>query len=463
MRRMSLLAKFGVLSFVVIALLGLVLANTLRTVIANRGLADARLAAEVAVRVGIQTQLTPEDLDHGIGPARRRLLDTGVYGGATDQVIARIKVWNHARTIVYSDDPGLVGQTAHEQEDLDEAFRGETHAEIVDADYAGQDADYAALLATHGELLEVYVPIWFADQPSPAGVFELYLPWRPVAAQIARDTRVLYLVLAGGLTLLYAALFRIVAHASADLQRQVRHNAHLVRQLIQTSEAERARLAAELHDGPVQGLSALGYELHRIVRRVDPDAQADTSALLDNVQRQLGAEVRRLRTVMTELRPAALDEQGLVAALRDHAASFAGQTGLPCEVDIEFEGRLAPEHETILFRVAQEALANVAKHAKAAATQVALVDRGQGVTLTVADDGIGFAPERMAALAKQGHFGLVGMRERVEMAGGRWSVRSAPGSGTTVTATLPCQPVPAADLAGSTAVPGSDRRQRGRA
>jgi signal transduction histidine kinase len=439
MRRMSLLAKFGVLSFVVIALLGLVLANTLRTVIANRGLADARLAAEVAVRVGIQTQLTPEDLDHGIGPARRRLLDTGVYGGATDRVIARIKVWNHARTIVYSDDPGLVGQTAHEQEDLDEAFRGETHAEIVDADYAGQDADYAALLATHGELLEVYVPIWFADQPSPAGVFELYLPWRPVAAQIARDTRVLYLVLAGGLTLLYAALFRIVAHASADLQRQVRHNAHLVRQLIQTSEAERARLAAELHDGPVQGLSALGYELHRIVRRVDPDAQADTSALLDDVQQQLGAEVRRLRTVMTELRPAALDEQGL----RDHAASFASQTGLPCEVDIVFEGRLAPEHETILFRVAQEALANVAKHAKAATTQVVLVDRGQGVTLTVADDGIGFAPERMAALAKQGHFGLVGMRERVEMAGGRWSVRSAPGSGTTVTATLPCQPVPA--------------------
>jgi hypothetical protein len=118
MRRMSLLAKFGVLSFVVIALLGLVLANTLRTVIANRGRADARLAAEVAVRVGIQSQLTLEDLDHGIGPARRRLLDTGVYGGATDQVIARIKVWNHARTIVYSDDPGLVGQTAHDQEDL---------------------------------------------------------------------------------------------------------------------------------------------------------------------------------------------------------------------------------------------------------------------------------------------------------------------------------------------------------
>jgi signal transduction histidine kinase len=443
---MSLLAKFGVLSFAVTALLGLALANTLRTVIANRGLADASLAAEVAVRVGIQSQLTQEDLDRGISPARRRLLDTGVYGGATDAVIARIKVWNHARTIVYSDDPALVGQTAREQEDLDEAFGGGTHAEIVDADDAGQDAGYATLLAIHGELLEVYVPIWFPDRARPAGVFELYLPWRPVAAQIAKDTRMLYLVLGGGLALLYAALFRIVAHASADLQRQVRHNAHLVRRLIQTSEEERARLAAELHDGPVQGLSALGYELHRIVRRVDPTAEADTSAMLDDVQRQLGTEVRRLRTVMTELRPAALDEQGLAAALRDHAASFASQTGLPCEVDIAFEGRLAPEHETILFRVAQEALANIAKHAKAATTRVVLDDRDHGVTLTVADDGIGFAPERIAAFAKQGHFGLVGMRERVEMAGGRWSVRSAPGGGTTVTATLPCQPVPAAGL-----------------
>jgi two-component system, NarL family, sensor kinase len=458
MRRMSLLAKFGVLSLVVIALLGVVLANTLRTVIANRGLADARLAAEVAVRVGIQSQLTPEDLDRGVSPSRRRLLDSGVYGGATDAVIARIKVWNRARTIVYSDDPGLVGQTAREQEDLDEAFHGETHAEIVDAGHAEDDPGYAALLARHGELLEVYVPIWFADRASPAGVFELYLPWRPVAAQIARDTRTLYLVLAAGLTLLYAALFRIVAHASGDLQRQLRHNAHLVRRLIQTSEEERARLAAELHDGPVQGLSALGYELHRIARRMDPEVQAGTSAMLDDVQRHLGAEVRQLRTVMTELRPAALDEQGLAAALRDHAASFASQTGVACEVDIAFEGRLAPEHETILFRVAQEALANVAKHANAATTQVVLLERGLGVTLTVADDGVGFAPERMAAFAKRGHFGLVGMRERVEMAGGRWSVRSAPGNGTTVTATLPCQPVPVGNLAAPDQEPGYSRR-----
>jgi two-component system sensor histidine kinase UhpB len=89
---------------------------------------------------------------------------------------------------------------------------------------------------------------------------------------------------------------------------------------------------------------------------------------------------------------------------------------------------------------------------------VVLLDRGQGVTLTVADDGVGFAPERMAAFAKRGHFGLVGMRERVEMAGGRWSVHSAPGNGTTVTVTLPCQPVPGGNLAAPDQEPGYSRR-----
>jgi signal transduction histidine kinase len=150
---------------------------------------------------------------------------------------------------------------------------------------------------------------------------------------------------------------------------------------------------------------------------------------------------------MVELRPPALDEWGLAAALSDYARAFQQQTGISCSVQASLPGRLARAHETVLYRVVQEALTNVAKHAKAHHAWVDLQPRRGQVTLQVADDGTGFVTTHPADPIGDhlglNHFGLASMRQQLEMAGGSWQVRSRPGQGTTITATLPSTPEPA--------------------
>ena len=135
---------------------------------------------------------------------------------------------------------------------------------------------------------------------------------------------------------------------------------------------------------------------------------------------------------MTDLRPPALNEQGLEPALRDLAASFRRRTGLECPVAVATTRRMTPEAETVLYRVVQEALTNVANHARAGRARVELIDApdGEGVDLTIDDDGVGFALEDMPSFVAGGHFGLAGMRERAELTSGRFTVTSTPGGGT---------------------------------
>jgi signal transduction histidine kinase len=140
---------------------------------------------------------------------------------------------------------------------------------------------------------------------------------------------------------------------------------------------------------------------------------------------------------MYELRPPALDERGLDAALRDYVDNVARETGLTCGFEWHVEDRLPPALETILFRVAQEALTNVAKHAKAHEVTLTVRAVDANVELEVCDDGIGFDPKQARAMAGANHFGLIGMRERMASAGGSFNLRSQPGGGSRIHAVLP--------------------------
>ena len=133
-----------------------------------------------------------------------------------------------------------------------------------------------------------------------------------------------------------------------------------------------------------------------------------------------------------------LVEDGLEAALREEAKSACNRAALvACEVTSELDGRLDPVVETALFRVAQQALANVVDHAEATRALVEIECPGDGVVLRVSDDGRGFDPDHVQVLADIAHFGLIAMRERVEALGGRFRVTTAPGQGTVVQAKLP--------------------------
>jgi two-component system, sensor histidine kinase len=135
---------------------------------------------------------------------------------------------------------------------------------------------------------------------------------------------------------------------------------------------------------------------------------------------------------MSELRPAVLDEQGLEVALQNQVRAFETTSGVACAVATGLKGRLAPELETVLYRVTQESLTNVGKHAGASRVTVSLAAENGSVRLRINDDGVGFDPHVARQLLAEGHFGLAGMRERVEMVGGRLVVDSTPGQGTTV-------------------------------
>jgi signal transduction histidine kinase len=208
-------------------------------------------------------------------------------------------------------------------------------------------------------------------------------------------------------------------------------------QVLTAHEAERKRIARELHDDTAQALTSILVRL-RLLERSTADAE-----VLKNVEelRELtGGALDSVRRMAMDLRPAALDDLGLVPALQTYAEKLS--ESWPVQVTVSVEGvtrRLPPEVELVLYRVVQEALNNVAKHARAANARVSLARRHNEVTLVVEDDGVGFSAEqaRRPDGTGLGHFG---MRERLALVGGEVDIESATGTGTKVTARVPLAP-----------------------
>ena len=223
-----------------------------------------------------------------------------------------------------------------------------------------------------------------------------------------------------------AAAAVATAQSAADERR---------RQRLAAAEAERARWARELHDETLQALGSLRLLLSAAARSSDPEAHKRATGQALN---QLETDIATLRGLITELRPAALDQLGLEPALLALVDRFCvGGLDVDVDVDVAFEAgreadRLEPELETGIYRIVQEALTNAVKHGQAQRAAVELVERDHSLRVSVRDDGTGFEP----AAATDG-FGLVGMRERVELLGGELTIESAPGSGTRIAVSLP--------------------------
>ena len=225
------------------------------------------------------------------------------------------------------------------------------------------------------------------------------------------------------------------AHGAArDIGELDRLEADLRRQAAELAASEeRAHLARELHDSVTQTLFSMTLQSRSIELLMARDAARVPGKLaeLRELQRDALAEMRAL---IFELRPGSLEEQGLVGALRTHAAGLSGRIGLPIVVDGDLgDRRPSPEIEDALYRIAQEALHNIVKHAGARQARVEIVRHVDGVRVRVEDDGHGFDPRSVPG----GHLGLAGMRARAERLGGQFAVTSAPGRGTAVDAVVP--------------------------
>jgi signal transduction histidine kinase len=256
--------------------------------------------------------------------------------------------------------------------------------------------------------------------------------------QAVRDEPIDVAVIAGGSVVLFLLALARMGGLAGEVALQAERK-RVIQTVLRATEQERLRLAADLHDGPVQELTALRYSLSRARTRVQRGQQEEAEALLADVEVDLATGIGGLRRLMSELRPAVLDEQGLEAALQNQARAFEAANGVACDIQSVLDGRLAPELETVLYRVTQESLTNIGKHARASRVTVSLAAENGGVRLRIHDDGVGFDPFAARGLAGEGHFGLLGMRERVEMVGGQLVVDSVPGEGTTVDVRMAAQ------------------------
>lgn len=209
----------------------------------------------------------------------------------------------------------------------------------------------------------------------------------------------------------------------------------LARRVVEVQEEERRNLARELHDEIGQLLTSVNVGLHTVKKVAGSEAQERIKDCLDIV----ALAIDKVRGLSVDLRPPVLDLLGLPSALRWLTERIEQQAGLKVQVETleDFEG-VPPTAAVACFRVAQEALTNVVRHARAKHVTLRLETNAQRLLLTINDDGIGFDTTVAQEQARHGHaFGLLGMRERVELLGGRFDIASAPGQGTTVQAELP--------------------------
>ncbi len=287
----------------------------------------------------------------------------------------------------------------------------------------------------------------FADAPhDPAvpGYVRRALAGEPVEARVAAGDRVFathYAPLrdeAGAVTGVIGVATDITAQRRAEAERDA-----IRRRLSAVREEERLALAREIHDEAIQGILGIRLALQLGRRALGPEpADAGIAALLDDGAHAAREVIGRLRRIVSGLRPAGLEELGLVAALEGYAAHVRRReagTGLIVGLDLDPTGATLPSAlMRALFRVAQEGIRNVRRHAGARRVTIALRIGTREATMHVADDGGGFAPPPdLSTLGRAGHFGLLGLAEQLSDLGGTLTVESRPGAGTTITARVP--------------------------
>jgi diguanylate cyclase (GGDEF)-like protein len=377
--RPSLLVSFGLISALAIAALGLVLVRDITAGIRGEAVAEARTIATLTGEMRIAPMLRAPDLRRRLKPAKRAQVGAALHDALEHTKVGRIKIWNRRGTVVYSDNRAIEGRRFEIEKDLGEALEGEVEAEVSHLDAADQTRDRRLF----GEMVEVYVPIRFHGEREVAGAFEIYVPYRAVAARIEGKARHTALLVLGGLFVLWAALFRLVAGASRRLRRQAAENLDLAQHDTLTGLPNRTRflqLLGRLVDSGTPA-AVLVLDLDRFKEINDALGHHTGDQLLEQVGPRLGdalngdAVVARLggdefavlQPCVTDARDALIVAESLRGAL---AEPFAiGDTCLHAEGSIGIA--LHPDHGADVASLMQRA--DIAMYeAKSAHTGVGL-------------------------------------------------------------------------------------------
>jgi signal transduction histidine kinase len=308
-----------------------------------------------------------------------------------------------------------------------------TRQAVIVEDLAGERGfPDASFLREHGVVSGVTIPI--IGQEGPLGVLGVHADMPRTFSEDDVDfLRSVATVLADGLERLRKEeeLHRTlgILRATDDERRR------LLSRLVRVQEEERERIAADIHDDSIQVMTALSIRVQMLRDELFDPEQLDR---LDELERVLEKTIGRLRHLLFELRPPALDREGLTAALREYLERMGEEDGPAYSLDDRLVGEPETEARVIVYRIAQEALMNVRKHARASTVDVSLDERDGGVFVSIRDDGQGFSPDN-ARVGLPGHLGMTAMRERAEMAGGWLKILSRPGSGTSIDFWVPAE------------------------
>ena len=385
---------------------------------------DARRDAALLARTAIQPAL----LDSLLYADRTAVaqLDSEVRRRVLDQDLVRVKLWRQDGTIVYSDDPRLIGAKYALGEDERAAFDSGAAA----ADVSDLSRPENRFERPFRKLLEVYQPV-HVPNGRPL-LFESYFRYDAVSAGGRRVWSAFAPIMLGALIGLEALLIPVAWSMARRLQAGQERQERLLRRAVEASDAERRRIARDLHDGVVQDLASVSYSLASIEGRVPGPAREVLQEAADGTRRS----IRSLRSLLVEIYPPSLRDAGLAAALSDLAAPLAAH-GIDASLDLPEDLRFPAEVEALLYRVAQEALRNVVAHAGARRVDVRLSRPDHRAVLDVTDDGAGFDPTVAAGRADEGHLGLRVLSDLATDAGGSVDVSSQPGRGTHVHLEVP--------------------------
>jgi signal transduction histidine kinase len=225
-----------------------------------------------------------------------------------------------------------------------------------------------------------------------------------------------------------AEVFAQRASVAVELSRLVARDA--LQRVVDAQEGERKRLARELHDETGQALTSILLGLRSVEEAAGEERRR---AAVEELRELVRSTLQDVRQLAVELRPTALDDFGLVPALERLLATFSESTGIATDLEAPLQERLPPELETALYRIVQEALTNIVKHARATRVSIVLTRKPSSISAVIEDDGVGF---ELGSVRADG-LGLVGMRERVALLGGRLAIESTPDAGTTLLAEVP--------------------------
>ena len=400
---------------------------------ALRSVAIDQARGETAVKVEQAGELVESQLLDGIltgAPAAVAAVDRLVVGRILSASVVRVKIWSAGGTVLYADEPSLIGRRFQLDDDQRRLLR-EGGAEVELTDLSRPEN---ALDRLEGELFEAYTRI-----RTPSGVpilFELYERVGSVRSRAEQLLADLAPPILAGLAVLLLAQAPLVLSLTRRLQHGHAEREELLLAAIDASTRERRRIASYLHDGSVQDVAGVAFGLAPIADRAAARGDDEEAEELRAAVERLRQSVRDLRLLLVELHPPRLAAAGLETALSDLVSPLEARS-TAVSLDLEGAERLEPAEEALAYRVAQEAVRNVLAHADAASVRIELAVSADQVRLVVSDDGRGFAAEERARRSDEGHLGLELLEGLVARAGGTLRVHTVPGEGTRVELEVP--------------------------